>query len=308
MHDTADAGLAPVAPGGNGALIKDGTDASFEVDVLAASQEVPVIIDLWAPWCGPCRTLGPTLEKTVTAANGAVRLVKINVDENPVIASQLRVQSIPAVYAFKDGQPVDGFLGAVPESQVQQFVQRLAATSGPSELDTLIAEAEAARDEGDAAAAAALFGQALKSDAGNARALAGLALCYLETGDLDRARETLDLVPVAKNEEAPVRSARAALALKETAAAPAAGGSAELEAKVAANANDHQARFDLAMQYADAGRRMDAVDQLLEIVGRDRNWNDEAARKQLVNLFEVFGPKDEATTDGRRRLSSILFA
>ncbi|MDA0654589.1 MAG: co-chaperone YbbN [Proteobacteria bacterium] len=308
MQETAQAGLAPAALGGNSALIKDGTDASFEADVLAASREVPVIIDLWAPWCGPCRTLGPTLEKTVTAANGAVRLVKINVDENPVIASQLRVQSIPAVYAFKDGQPVDGFLGAVPESQVQQFVQRLAAASGPTKLDMLLDEAEAAREDGDAAAADALFGQALKSDSGNARAPAGLAQCYLDGGDLVRARETLDLVPPAKAGEAPVRSARAALELKEIAAAPVAGGSAELEAKVAANANDHQARFDLSMQYANAGRRMDAVDQLLEIVSRDRAWNDEAARKQLVNLFEVFGPKDEATTDGRRRLSSILFA
>lgn len=298
----------PADSKGNGALIKDGTDSSFAADVLDASRKVPVIVDLWAPWCGPCKTLGPALEKTVTAAGGAVRLVKVNVDENPVVARQLQVQSIPAVYAFRDGQPVDGFIGAVPESQVKEFVKRLGASAGPTPVETMIAEADAARADGDAAAAAALYGQALKGEPGNAQALAGLAHCYIDSGEIDRARQTLDMVAPDHANDPLVRSAQAALSLKEAAAQPAAEGSAELEARVQADENDHQARFDLAVVFADAGRRGEAVDHLLEIVRRDRNWNEEAARKQLVTLFEAFGPTDEITVDGRRRLSSILFA
>lgn len=312
MSDTLGVGpagsAAPIAAAGSGMLVKDSTDASFAADVLDASREVPIIVDLWAPWCGPCKTLGPTLEKAVNAAGGAVRLVKINIDENREVARQLEVRSIPAIYAFKDGQPVDGFVGAVTERHVQGFVKRLSTSAGPSVAETMIAQADVVRTDGDAATAAAIYGQALEADPGDPKALAGLAHCYLDSGDLERAHQTLEMVPPPQASHASVRSAQAALTLKETAAASAARGDQELEARVRADENDHQARFDLAAVYVDAGRRSEAVDHLLEIVRRDRNWSEEAARKQLVTLFEAFGPADDVTVDGRRRLSSILFA
>ncbi len=287
-------------------LIKDGTDASFVEDVINASREVPVIIDLWAPWCGPCKTLGPIIEKAVLAARGAVKLVKVNVDENPQLSRQLRVQSIPAVYAFKDGQPIDGFVGALPESQVKAFVEGLTGDLGPGPIEELLAEAQAAREAGDLGTAAGIYVEIAKVDPGNVTALVGLAQIYLDSGEPERAADMLKLVPPDKASDPAVRAVEAALKL--TAQAKPADETAALEAKVAANGADHQARFDLAVALAAAGRREDAIDHLLEIIRKNRAWNDDAARKQLLTFFEAFGPKDDATMSGRRRLSALLFA
>jgi putative thioredoxin len=296
------------APSGS-AYIKDASLTTFAADVLDASMDVPVIVDFWAPWCGPCKQLGPALEKLVNEAKGAVRLVKVNIDENPEIAQQLRIQSIPTVYAFRNGQPIDGFMGAIPESQLRQFVQGLLGPGGaPAEAGVedalgLAEEALAARDIG---AAAQLFGQILQEEPGHPKAVAGLARCYLESGDIDRAKKTLGLVrPDALSDEA-IRAVEAEVALKEGAAA--AGDLGPLRAKVDANAGDLQARFDLAQALDGKGSREEAIDQLLEIVKRDRKWNEEAARKHLVTLFEAMGPTDPRTLAARRRLSSILFS
>ena len=302
---SAGRGNGQAAPAAND-LIKDGTDATFVDDVLKASQTVPVIIDLWAPWCGPCKTLGPMLEKAVLNARGAVKLVKINVDENPQLSRQLRVQSIPAVYAFKGGQPVDGFVGALPESQIKAFVEGLTGDLGPSSIDEILAEAKAAREGGDLQMAGAAYAEVVRMEPGNVAALAGLAQVYVDSGDFDRAAQTLTLVPPDKTNDPAVRAVDAAIQLQ--AQAKPAGETQALEAKVAANPADHQSRYDLAVALAAANRREEAVDHLLEIIRRDRTWNDAAARKQLVTLFEAFGPKDEVTQSGRRRLSSLLFA
>ncbi len=293
-------------PDGPAGLIKESSDATFVEDVVQASTEVPVIVDFWAPWCGPCKQLGPAIEKVVTAAAGAVKLVKINIDENPAVAQQLRIQSIPAVYAFKNGQPVDGFVGALPESQIKQFVEKLAGEIGPSQAETVMADAKAALDAGDYAQAAGLFGEALRLEAGNADALAGLAQCYIGGGDLERARQTLEIVAPENADDPAVASARAALSLADE--AQDAGDIAPLEAKVAADDKDHQARYDLAQALVAADRKLEAVDHLLAIVRVDRTWNDDGARKQLLKLFEAFGPEDEATLEGRRQLSLILFS
>jgi putative thioredoxin len=305
------AGAAPAAKGaGNGSgspHVKDTNLQSFAADVLQASLEVPVIVDFWAPWCGPCKTLGPVLEKVVGEAKGAVRLVKVNIDENPEIAQQLRIQSIPTVYAFKNGQPVDGFMGAIPESQVKTFVASLIGPGGPEPEDedalAAAADALAARDLGRAAQ---IYGQILQEDPGNPKAAAGLAKCYLESGDLDRAKATLGLVrPDSANDEA-IRAVDAELQLKEKAAG--AGDIAALRAKAAADPADLQARYDLALALDAKGQREAALEELLEIVKRDRKWNEEAARKQLVTLFEAMGPTDPRTIAARRRLSSLLFS
>ncbi|HMM14897.1 MAG TPA: thioredoxin [Parvibaculum sp.] len=298
------AAAAPAAAPGE--LIKDTTTQTFAADVLDASMKVPVIVDFWAPWCGPCRQLGPVLEKLVLAARGAVRLVKMNIDDYPEVAQQLRVQSIPAVFAFKNGQPVDGFMGALPESQVRAFIERLAGDVGPSPAEELIEAGRAALEAGDLSSAAQAFAQAIQLEPGIPAAVAGLARCYIESGDFDRARQTLGLVrPDAKNDPE-ITAALASLSLAEKSAD--AGDTAELEARIAANARDHQARFDLALALHARGDREGAVDQLLTIVGYDRKWNDEAARKQLVEFFEAYGAKDEVTLSGRRRLSSLLFS
>jgi len=296
----------PAGPGGNGALFKDGDTASFGEDVIQASMEVPVIVDFWAPWCGPCKQLGPAIEKVVTAAAGAVKLVKINVDENQQLATQLRVQSIPAVFAFKNGQPVDGFVGALPESQIKAFVERLAGEIGPSAVEEATVHARALLEEGDLATAAGLFGEALKAEPGNPDAAAGLAKCYTANGDLERARQTLSVVPPEHLNHPEVRSVEAALTLAENSGD--AGDIQELRAKVDADPTDHQARFELSESLMVAGQREEAVNELLEIMRRDRNWNEEAARKQLITLFEAFGPTDELTLSGRRQLSSLLFS
>jgi putative thioredoxin len=250
--------------------------------------------------------LTPVLEKAVRAAKGKVKLVKMNIDEHPAIPGQMGIQSIPAVIAFVNGQPADGFMGALPESQVVAFLERLTKDRIGGEATDLLKAADSALAAGDAAGAAEIYSQLLAEDGANVPALAGLARCYVETGALDQAQQTLAMVPEAKRNDAAVAAARAALELAEQ--AKMLGPMTELEQKVAANPLDHQARFDLAVALNGKGRRADALEALIAIVKRDRKWNDDGARKQLVQFFDAWGPTDEATIDGRKRLSSILFS
>jgi putative thioredoxin len=287
-------------------LIKDTTTQTFVKDVIEESKRQPVLVDFWAEWCGPCKQLGPVLEKVVRAAKGKVKLVKMDIDKHPSIPGQLGIQSIPAVFAFVNGQPVDGFLGALPESQVTAFIERVTKDRIGGEEKDLLKAADDALAKGDAAGAAELYAGVLAQDSGNVAALAGLARSYVRTGAIEQAKQTLALVPEAKSNDAAVAAARAALELAEQ--AQSVGPVSELEQKVAANPLDHQARFDLAVALNSKGRRQEAVDNLLEIVKRDRKWNDDGARKQLVQFFEAWGPTDEATVNGRKRLSSVLFA
>ncbi len=287
-------------------LVKDTTTQAFVKDVIEESKRQPVLVDFWAPWCGPCKQLTPVLEKAVRAAKGKVKLVKMNIDDHPAIPGQMGIQSIPAVIAFVDGRPADGFMGALPESQVVAFLDRLTKDSIGGETKDLLKVADAALADGDPAGAANLYAQLLAEDNSNVQALAGLARCYVETGALDQARQTLAMIPDSKRGESAVAAAQAALQLAEQ--VKTLGPVAELEQKVAANPLDHQARFDLALALNGKGRRLDALDQLVSIVKRDRKWNDDGARKQLVQFFEAWGPTDEATIEGRKRLSSILFA
>ena len=286
--------------------VKDTTTAGFRQDVIAESARQPVLVDFWAPWCGPCKQLGPVLEKAVQAAKGKVKLVKMNIDEHPQIPGQLGIQSIPAVIAFQRGQPVDGFMGAVPESQVKAFIERLVGPLGPSSVETILAQADEAAKKGDIGGAAEAYAAALAQEEGNARALGGLARMQIESGALEEAKRFLEMAPAEKADDPALSAARAALELAEQAAN--AGDLKGLQAAVASNPLDHQARFDLATALNAAGHRSEATEQLLAIVKRDRKWNDDGARKQLVQLFDAWGPTDEATVSGRRRLSSILFA
>ncbi len=286
-------------------LVKDTTTKDFMHDVVEASREVPVLVDFWAPWCGPCRQLTPILEKAVRAAKGAVRLVKLNIDEHPQIPGQMGVQSIPAVFAFQDGRPVDGFMGALPEARVKAFIARLIG-DGTADAEQDLEAAEAALEAGDANTAARTFAEILQKDAENAQAAAGLAKCYIKTGDLTRAEQTLALVPPAKADSAPVAGARAMLELARK--APAAGDIETLRAKLLADPNDAQSRFDLALALNAKGDRQDALEELLTLVRKNRAFNDDAARKQLLQLFDAWGPSDPATVAGRQKLSSLLFA
>jgi putative thioredoxin len=287
-------------------MIKDSSTAGFKADVLDASRQLPVIVDFWAPWCGPCKQLTPIIEKVVKSFGGKVRLVKINIDEHPAIAGQLRVQSIPTVYAFRDGRPIDGFAGAQPESAVKAFVERLLGDEAGADLAEAVAEAGKLLEAGDIQTAAEIYAAVLKEDRENLEALAGLAKCYLQTGDVGRAEQTIGLAPPEKQSAQVIASVRAAIELAKRGAAP--DETEQLKAKVAANPADHQSRIDLAMALAAAGDKDAAVTELLESFRRDKNWNEQAARKQLVQLFEAWGPKDPATLDGRRRLSSMLFS
>jgi putative thioredoxin len=295
MHAT------PAAP------IKDATEATFMADVIEASMEAPVIVDFWAPWCGPCKTLGPALEKAVTESKGKVRLVKIDVDQNQRIAAQMRVQSIPAVFAFFKGQPVDGFLGAQSPAQIKAFIDRLVATSGGNAgLEEAIAMAEEMLAQGAVADAAETFAAILQEEEGNTAALAGLARAHLALGQVDQARSILALTPKDKENDPAILAVKAQIELTEMSAG--AGETAELEAALASNPDDHQARYDLAMAQVGEGDQAAAIDTLLELFRRDREWNDGAAKTQLFKLFDSLGAKSEAAQKGRRRLSSMIFA
>ena len=287
-------------------LIKETTTQGFVKDVIEESKHQPVLIDFWAPWCGPCKQLTPILEKVVKSAKGKIKLVKMNIDEHPAIPGQMGIQSIPAVVAFVNGQPADGFLGALPENQVLAFIERVTKGKVGTEEKDLLKVAEAALTANDFAGAAELFAQVLAQDSTNIAALAGLARCYVGTGAIDKAKQTLAMVPEAKHGDAAVAAARAAIELTEQ--SKSLGPISELEQKVAVNGADHQARYDLALALNAKGKRAEALNHLIEIVKRDRKWNEDGARKQLVQLFDAWGPADEATVDGRKRLSSILFA
>ena len=297
------------------ALVKDSTDRAFKVDVIDASLEAPVLVDFWAPWCGPCRALSPNIEKVVNEKAGKIRLVKINIDENPGIAGQLGVQSIPAVFAFAGGRPVDAFLGAIPESEVRKFADKVIAAAPPAaaaagsveeETENAMIAAKEAFDVGDLNTAAQIFGMVLQHQPEHAEALIGMSRVYLKAGEIEQAQAIFDTIPDAARKGADYTSLGAELKLLSEAAEL--SGTAELEHELAGDEDNHQARFDLALAFNAAGQRVEAAEQLVTLMKRDRTWNDDAARKKLLEFFEAWGPKDPATLKGRRLLSALLFA
>jgi putative thioredoxin len=298
---------ATIGAAGDG-LIRDATTATFMKDVIEESRKQPVLVDFWAPWCGPCKQLTPVLEKAVRAAKGKVKLVKMDIDKNPEIPGQMGIQSIPAVIAFVNGQPADGFLGALPEGQVVAFLERLTKEKlgGGGEGTDLIKNADAALAQGDATTAAEIYAAILATDSANVAAIAGLARAHVKLGTLEQAKRMLAMVPEAKRNDPAVAAAQAAIDLAEQ--AKSVGPLTDLEAKVNANPADHQARFDLAVALNAAGKKSEAAQHLLDIIKRDRKWNEDAARKQLLQFFEAWGATDQATLEGRKKLSSILFS
>ena len=287
-------------------LIKETTTAAFKADVLDASKKAVVLVDFWADWCQPCKQLAPVLEKVVRSYGGKVRLVKLNVDQHPSIPGQLRIQSLPTVYAFRDGKPFDGFMGMQPESAIKAFIDRIMGDENAADLDAALEAADKAFESEDLQGAAEIYAAVLEQDQQNVPAIIGLARCYLKSGDVERAEQTLGLVPPDKQAGGLVASVKAAIDLAKRAGGP--SDLASLEAKVAADPLDHQARIDLAMGLAARGTKDKAIDQLLESFRRDRTWNEQAARKQLLQLFDAWGPKDPFTLEGRRKLSSMLFS
>ena len=299
----------PAAPGqaAPGDLIKDTDTAGFMADVIEASKTTPVVVDFWAPWCGPCKQLTPILERLVKQYAGKVKLVKINVDENQPLAQQFRVQSIPAVYGFKNGQPFDGFMGALPESQIKQFIERLTGGGG-SPVDEALAETELLMKDGEFDEALRVYQEILSQDPAHVKALTGALRCYMGLGQDDLARELIEKLPAPIKTTSDIQGVLAALDLKAATANTGSAEVAQLETKLAADPKDMQVRLDLAMARFGAGNREAAVDDLLAMVKADRAWNEQAARKQLVKFFEAFGPADPLTASGRRRLSAILFS
>jgi putative thioredoxin len=297
---------ARAQPSAEAGLVKDSDTRSFMQDVIQASRNQPVIVDFWAPWCGPCKQLGPILERVVKNANGKVRLVKINIDENPELAQQLRIQSIPMVYAFSQGQPVDGFAGALPESQIKAFVERLSGPLGPAPEEVAIEQAKALAEAGQLDRAAKVYERILDAEPGNPEALAGLARARIGSGRLAAARELLEQVAKEHANHVEVDGARAALSLAEEAGTlpdPKALGE-----RLEAADDDHAARLDLATVLFLRGQVEPAIQHLLTIIRKDREWREQAARKQLVKFFEALGPRHPATVSGRRQLSAVLFS
>ncbi len=293
--------------GGDADLIKESTSASFMQDVIETSKNIPVIVDFWAPWCEPCKQLGPMLEKLVRQAGGLVRMVKVNIDENQELAAQMRIQSIPMVYAFSQGQPVDGFQGAQPESQLKEFIGRLTG-GAKNPVDAALEEANALLDSGDVEGASAVFAQVLGHDAVNGAAIAGLIRCATATGEYEHAREIVDGLTPELQKDTAVTAAIAGLELAEQSGAQDDSIIDELAAKLEADPSNHQLRFDLAVSLFGVGQNDAAIEALIEIVRRDRAWNDDAARAQLLKIFEALGHIDPATIEGRRQLSAVLFS